>query len=74
MSVGRLVDKSEENMRTIFEIHDGTGCFKVIFYQKGENEVPTALKDFNYREGMYVRIIGTIRIFKEEKAIVGAKI
>ena len=74
MVVGRLVTRHEENMRTIFEVNDNTDIFKIIFYQKGENEVPTALKDFNYKENMYVRIIGSIRIFKEEKAIVGNKI
>ena len=45
--VGRVIDKSEETMRTTFEIHDNTGAFKVIFYQKGENEVPQALQNFN---------------------------
>jgi hypothetical protein len=46
--VGRVINRQEEPMRTLFEINDNTGVFKVIFYQKGENEVPTALKNFNY--------------------------
>ncbi len=46
--VGRVVSKQEEPMRTLFEINDNTGSFKVIFYQKGENEVPMALKNFHY--------------------------
>ena len=46
--VGRVIAKQEEPMRTLFEINDNTGTFKVIFYQKGENEVPVALKNFNY--------------------------
>jgi len=61
-------------MRTLFEINDNTGSFKVIFYQKGENEVPVALKNFNYEHLMYVKVYGTIRVFKEEKAIVGTHI
>jgi DNA/RNA endonuclease YhcR with UshA esterase domain len=61
-------------MRTLFEINDNTGTFKVIFYQKGEHEVPTALKNFTYEEKMYVKVYGTIRVFKEEKAIVGTHI
>lgn len=61
-------------MRTLFEINDNTGSFKVIFYQKGENEVPVALKNFNYERLMYVKVYGTIRVFKEEKAIVGTHI
>ena len=58
-------------MRTLFEIDDNTSIFKVIFYQKGENEVPLALKDFEYKENLYVKIFGTIRVFKNEKAIIG---
>jgi RPA family protein len=46
--VGRVITKQEEPMRTLFEINDNTGTFKVIFYQKGENEVPMALKNFHY--------------------------
>ena len=46
--VGRVTNKIEEAMRTSFEINDNTGTFKVIFYQKGENEVPIALKNFDY--------------------------
>jgi len=72
--VGRVVSKQEEPMRTLFEINDNTGVFKVIFYQKGENEVPMALKNFNYENLGYVKVYGTIRVFKEEKAIVGTHI
>lgn len=61
-------------MRTIFEVTDNTEFFKVIFYQKGENEVPQALKDYVYEEETYVKVYGSIRVFKEEKAIVGSKI
>ena len=61
-------------MRTIFEIDDTTGSQKVIFYQKGENEVPSQLKDFEYEEGAWVKIYGTIRVFKDEKALIGSHI
>ena len=61
-------------MRTLFELDDNSGTFKVIFYQKGENEVPIALKDFHYQENIYLKIYGTIRVFREEKAIVGTHI
>jgi len=44
-----VLAKQEEPMRTLFEIDDNTGIFKVIFYQKGENEVPIALKNFDYQ-------------------------
>ena len=61
-------------MRTIYEVTDNTEHFKVIFYQKGENEVPMALKDYTFEENTYVKVYGSIRVFKEEKAIVGTKI
>lgn len=33
-----------------------------------------ALKNFNYENLNYVKVYGTIRVFKEEKAIVGTHI
>jgi len=72
--VGRVIAKTEEPMRTLFELNDNTGTFKVIFYQKGENEVPVALKNFEFIANNYVKVYGTIRVFKEEKAIVGTHI
>jgi hypothetical protein len=71
---GRLLRRIEEPMRTQFEINDNTGTFYVLFYHKGENQVPTALRNFNYDQFCYVKIYGTIRVFKEEKAIVGTHI
>ena len=71
---GRLLRRIEEPMRTQFEINDNTGTFYVLFYHKGENQVPTALRNFNYEQFCYVKIYGTIRVFKEEKAIVGTHI
>lgn len=55
-------------------IEDSTGVQKVIFYHKSENEKPQALKSYKYVEGSYARVYGSIRIFKEEKAIVGNSI
>lgn len=72
--VGKLVARHQENMRTIFEVDDGTASFNCIFYQKGENEVPIALKNLEFTEGMYARIYGTIRVFKEERGLVGSNI
>lgn len=61
-------------MRIIFEINDGTETFKVIFYLKDEHTVPTALKHFDYEQNCYAKVFGSIRIFKEDKAIVGTHI
>lgn len=74
IAVGRLVSRHQENMRTIFEVDDGTQLFNIIFYQKGENEIPHALRSLDYVEGMYARVYGSLRIFKEDKALVGTNI
>lgn len=61
-------------MRTEFLINDRTGCSKIVFYQKSENEISSALKNFNYTKNILVKVYGTIRSFKEEKAIIGNNI
>jgi len=61
-------------MRTVVEITDSTGFNKVVFYQKGENEVPTALKGIDIQENIYVKVFGSIRVFKDERGIVGSNI
>jgi RPA family protein len=74
IAVGRVIGKTEETMRTVFEINDNTGSFKIIFYQKDTNQVPTALKGFEYKQFSYVKVFGNIRVYKEDKAIVGTHI
>lgn len=58
-------------MRTLYELNDNTSAHKVIFYKKGDNEKPKALKDFDYKENTWVRVKGTVRVFKEETAVIG---
>ncbi len=72
--VGRMISRSEEQMKVQFEINDGTGTLKVLFYQKDATSLPTALKNFEYKQNNYVKIFGNVRVFKEEKAIVGTHI
>ena len=72
--MGRIQSKIEENTRIIYQVNDNTSVFKVIFYLSNGSNVPTALKNFDYRENIYVQIYGQIRMFKEDKAIVGTKI
>ncbi len=36
--------------------------------------MPLALRNFDYHQFMYAKIFGTVRVYKEEKAIVGAHI
>jgi RPA family protein len=61
-------------MRIIFEVNDNTGCIQVVFYQKDQGQLPTALRNFTYKQHTYVKVFGSIRIFKESKAIVGTHI
>lgn len=71
---GRLLRRIEEPMRTQFEINDTTGSYHVMFYHKAENQIPTALKNFKYEQFTYAKVYGNIRVFKEEKAIIGTHI
>jgi hypothetical protein len=45
-----------------------------MFYHKGENQIPTALRNFQYEQFTYAKIYGNIRVFKEDKAIIGTHI
>jgi hypothetical protein len=73
MIVGRIVSKSEDNMRQIIGFEDSTGYIDVTFYQKSDSSTPSALQDFEYREGeaQFARITGYIRVFKDQKSMVG---
>ena len=46
----------------------------MIFYHKNEGQVPTTLKNFNYEQFTYAKVYGNIRVFKDEKAIIGTHI
>ena len=46
--VGRVISRSEEQMRVVFEINDNTGTSKIIFYQKEQGQLPSALRNFEY--------------------------
>lgn len=74
IAVGRLISQTEEQMKIVFEINDGTGLFKVIFYQKEQGVIPLALKNFEYKQGAYAKLFGTVRLFKEEKILVGTHV
>jgi hypothetical protein len=54
-------------------LEDSTGSTIVTFYQKGDHNIPPALREFEYREGesQWVRVHGFIRVFNEQKNVVG---
>ena len=69
---GRLLSREELPTRTIFEVNDSTGSMRVTFYNREENVLPNCFKNLDYEHGMYAKIFGNARVFKEAKAIVGA--
>ena len=46
--VGRVISRTEESMRVVFEINDNTATFKVIFYQKDASSILLFLCSFYY--------------------------
>ena len=71
--IGRVAEVFKESMRTLVDISDTTEMANVIFYQKGEMEEPECLKGVNLTVGNYVKIYGSMRVFKEKRAIVASK-
>ncbi|CDW85451.1 UNKNOWN [Stylonychia lemnae] len=72
--IGRILQKINDTQRVILEINDGTSTQKVLFYHKNENEEPPIFRNLHYQQFMYVKIYGTIRVFRDEKAIIGSYI
>lgn len=71
--VGRVSDKDSHPTRTTFLLNDNTGSMKVNIYNKEENVLPDYMAEFEkvYTNECYVKIFGSIRMFKDSKAIVG---
>jgi RNase P/RNase MRP subunit p29 len=71
--LGRVTDIAQENMRHMVGLEDSTGQTVVTFYNKGDQNVPQALANFEFREGegQWVRVYGFIRVFNDQKSIVG---
>ena len=70
--VGRVFDKEQSATKISYMLNDNTGCLKVNFYTKEETSVPKYLEEFLYEEDCYVKIFGNIRVFKDNKSVVGA--
>ena len=73
IAVGRIVQVYKESMRTLVDLCDSTEIQNVIFYQKGEMEEPESLKGVDLVVGSYLKVYGSMRIFKEQRAIVASK-
>ena len=71
---GRTISIDRQPMRTTIDINDNTGVFSVIFYNREENQTPAGLRNYEFKEEGYVKVYGSIRMFKDNKAIVGTHI
>lgn len=72
--VGRLLSRDDQPTRTSFDVNDNTGVFRVTFYNREENVLSKSLQNLDYEQDCYVKIFGSIRIFKDNRAIVGTHI
>ena len=71
--VGRLLRRLEMPIRTEFEINDNTHTYYVCSITKVRIRYPL-LFVISTEQFTYVKIYGNIRVFKDEKAIVGSHI
>jgi hypothetical protein len=68
-----LISVQDDGLKTFFEINDSTGIATLVFYKKDASVVPVSLKDFNYTPGMYAKVFGQFRVYKDERNVVGTK-
>jgi hypothetical protein len=73
--VGYLKDFNESDTKVRVKIWDHTGVVETIFYNKNESESHSGLANFTYIENnKLVKIFGTVKTYKKEKNLQGAKI
>lgn len=73
--VGYLKSYNETDTKVIVRIWDQTGVVETVFYNKNENETHSGLTNFTFLDtGKLVKIFGTVKTYKKEKNLQGAKI
>lgn len=73
--VGYIKDYQEMEARIKVKLWDQTGVMEIIFYNKNESESHSGLSNFYYEgNNKLVKIFGTIKSYKREKQLQGAKI
>ena len=74
-AVGYVVDFKEVENKINITLYDYTGLLNVNFYRRQDSDDNSILEDFKY-EGLRepVQIFGTVKIYKKEKSILGAKL
>ena len=75
-AVGYIVDYKEMESKIKITIFDYTGTIEISFFNKLENLDSTGLNKLNYdgTTRIPVQIFGTVKVYKNEKNILGAKI
>ena len=74
-AVGYVVDFKEIDNKINITLYDYTGLLDVNFYIRQDNDDNSLLDNFKY-EGIRepVQIFGTVKVYKGEKSILGAKL
>ena len=74
-ALGYVIDYKELETKVKITIYDFTGTIEVSFFNRIENQDSAGLSKFHY-DGTKkaVQIFGTVKVFKNEKNIQGAKI
>ena len=74
--VGYVVGYQEFEARVKVPIWDQTGVVDVTFFNQNENQDSSGLSNFYYEQGKKkpVKIFGTVKVYKKEKNLQGAKI
>lgn len=73
--VGYLKKYTETDTKVLINIWDQTGMVETVFYNKNENETHSGLLNFNYSSNdKLVKIFGTVKTYRKEKNLQGAKI
>ena len=74
-AIGYVVDYKELEAKVKVTIYDFTGCIEINFFNRADTQDQAGLTKFHYDGSRKaVQIFGTVKVFKNEKNIQGAKI
>jgi replication factor A2 len=69
--VGVIRNVSESATSTMYTIEDGTGKIDVRKWYNRDEDISMMQKRSNLREGVYVRVVGELRAFQDQKSVTG---
>eukprot|EP00123_Amoebidium_parasiticum_P005613 comp16768_c0_seq1/m.15115 comp16768_c0_seq1/g.15115 ORF comp16768_c0_seq1/g.15115 comp16768_c0_seq1/m.15115 type:complete len:281 (-) comp16768_c0_seq1:570-1412(-) len=68
--IGRIMSVQPQSTNVVYKIEDGTGQIDVKLWVDNDDNDAEAQKRAQWREGVYVRVVGQIRSFQETRSIV----